>query len=211
MRSRTSCERREPLHTPSTPNHGCTPTPAAHTSGPLSIARPARPGTSMTTATSERENPMPDPSTHIHDEPIEFPDVLAEFGRRTPPNPYGDDIEDRDCEEWPDPDEDDLELRGRSAQAATIDYRATRQELSEAGYGDGYSVQDLDGMPEIDSEFAPPAVAEDPLDYLEATGCTLRDLLDVVERWDWNALPGFMRLASDLIDGLCERCPLIQP
>jgi len=154
---------------------------------------------------------MRDRITHIHDEPTEFPDVLAEFGRRTPSNPYGDGIEDSDDQEWPEPDEDDLELLGRSAQAATIDYRCTRQELREAGYGNGYSVEDLGGMPEIDSEFVPSAVAEDPLDYLEAHGCTLRDLLDAVERWDWNALPGFLRLASDLIDGFCEQCPLIQP
>jgi hypothetical protein len=41
-------------------------------------------------------------------------------------------------------------------------------------------------------------------------GCTLRDLLDSVEQFDWTALPGFQRLANVLIDGMCRPCPLIQ-
>lgn len=154
---------------------------------------------------------MPDLITLTLGDPDEFPDVLAEFGQRTPPSQYDDlGSEDRDSQEWPEPDEDDLDLLD-GAQAATINYRCTRRELAEAGYGGGYSEQILDAMPEIDSEFMAPAIADDPLDYLEAPGCTLRVLLDAVERWDWTALPGFMRLAGDLIDGLCDPCPLVQP
>jgi len=155
---------------------------------------------------------MPDPTTHRLGEPSEFPDVLAEFGQSPPASPYGEVIsDDRDCEEWPEPDEDDLDLLECTSRAATINYRCTRRELAEAGYGGGYSEGNLDGMPEIDSEFMASAVADDPLDYLEAApGCTLRDLLDSVERWDWTVLPGFLALASDLIDGLCDSCPLVQ-
>jgi hypothetical protein len=210
MRSRTSCERLAPLRTRNTPDHGCTPTQAADPSGPcLSPGRRVRP----LLTTSERENPMPDLITLALGDPAEFPDVLAEFGGRPPAaSPYDDGTaDDQDGQEWPEPDEDDLDLLGRSAQAATINYRCTRRELREAGFGGGYSVEDLDGMPEIDSEFMAPAVVDDPLDYLEAPGCTLRLLLDTVERWDWTALPGFLRLVGDLIDGLCDSCPLVQP
>jgi hypothetical protein len=154
--------------------------------------------------------PDPDPYPIDLDPTVEFPDVLAEFGARTPCNPYGEDpvAEVEDCEQWPEPEDDDLNLLARSSHAATIDYHCTRQELEEAGYGGGYSEQDLGDMPEIDSEFVAPAVVEDPHDYLDAR--SLEDLLDSVERFDWTALPGLQRLANALIDGMCQPCPLIQ-
>lgn len=156
---------------------------------------------------------MPDPDAYPIDlDPaIESPDLLAEFGARTPGDSYGEGpVAEVDCQEWPEPEDDDLDLLARSSHAATIDYHCTRQELQEAGYGGGYSEQDLVDMPEIDSEFIAPAVVEDPRDYLEAPyGGALRDLLDSPEQFDWTVLPGFQWLANVLIDGLCQPCPLI--
>jgi hypothetical protein len=157
---------------------------------------------------------MPDPNPYLMDRgsPTEFADVLAEFGGHAAPNVYDDDAtsDDPGGDEWPEPDEDDLDLLGLGSQGATIEYQCTREELEEAGYGGGYSEEDPAQAPDIDSEFMAPAVVTDPLDYLETRGCTVRDLLDMVERWDWTALPGFMRLASAVIDGLCVACPLDQ-
>jgi hypothetical protein len=208
MRSRTSCERR--VAPPARPaHHGCTPTAAAHHEGGCDPDRHVRPFLTIA-AMSERENIMPDPDPYPIDldAGIEFPDVLAEFGARTPARPYGDGaVDDPDCQEWPEPEEDDLDLLGRGSHAATIDYRCTRQELEEAGYGGGYSEADLGDMPEIDSEFMVRAVVEDPRDYLQGPyGCTLRDLLDSIEQFDWTALPGFQRLANVLINGMCQPC-----
>jgi hypothetical protein len=210
MRSRISCERCVPPPARPAPRYGCTPT-AAHHQGGCDPGRRVRPFLT-TTATSERENTMPDPDPYPIDldTTVEFPDVLAEFGAHTSgdEDPVG---KVDDGEQWPEPEDDDLDLLGRSSQAATIDYRCTRQELEEAGFGGGYTEQDLTDMPEIDSEFMAPAVVEDPRDRLEARyGCAVEDLLDSVERFDWTAMPGFQRLANVLIDGLCQPCPLVQ-
>jgi hypothetical protein len=155
---------------------------------------------------------MPDPYPSDLDPVVEFPDVLAEFGARIPGSRCGEDpvSEVDDCERWPEPEDDDLDLLERGAQAATIDYQCTRQELAEAGYGDGYSEQDLGDIPEIDSEFMAPAAVEDPRNHLDVHyGCRLEDLLASLERFDWTALPGSARLANVLI-GLRQPCPLTQ-
>ncbi len=208
MRSRTSCERRVPPSARHTPNQGCNPTVAAHRSVCPSPGRDLWPFLT----TSERENTMPDPDPYLAalDAALakEFPDVLAEFDGRTPPQPYGDAAEDEpDCQEWPEPEDDDLDLLGRSSHAATIDYRCTRQELEEAGYGDGYSEVDPGTTPDIDSEFM--AAVVDPLGHAPLR-CTLRDLLDSIEQFDWTAVPGLQRLMNALIDGMCDPCPLTE-
>ncbi len=136
----------------------------------------------------------------------EFPDVLAEFGPSRPPQPYGEaGADDPDCQEWPEPENDELGLLGHSAQAATIDYRCTREELEEAGYGNGYS----EVGPGFEDEFT--TATEASRDSLRVPpGCRLWDLMDSVERFDWTAVPGLRRLMNALIDGVCETCPLLE-
>jgi hypothetical protein len=156
---------------------------------------------------------MPDPALYLTDFDAvlaEFPDVLAEFGGRTTPRPCGEDAADEpDCQEWPEPEDDDLDLLGLGAHAATIDYRCTREELEDAGYGGGYSEVDPAAAPDVDQEFVSGSDSDETMDLLEApyNSPVVLLLLETLEHWDWTKLPGLMRVAEAIIDGLCP-CPV---
>lgn len=211
MRSRTSCEQQTVWLTRTAPNDGCTPaTPEA---GECDSQRRLRRRFQTTPTTSERENPMPDdrypyPPSHAG---RECPDVDAEFCGSTPSNVYLDLDDDGDDGEelWPEPEDDDLGLLERSARAASLDYECTTQELEEAGFGNGYIEEQLAAAPDVDHEFVPEPVGDAALEAVAHSDVlTLRDLLDSVERVDWTAMPGLMRLASALIEGMLDPCPL---
>lgn len=50
---------------------------------------------------------------------------------------------------------DDFAAEEATLGAATLEYHCTEQELEEAGFASGFSVGNIDEMPEKDTEFVP--------------------------------------------------------
>ena len=84
-----------------------------------------------------------------------------------------------------------------------IEYRCTEQELVEAGFAGSFIERSLQEMPEHESEFAPEAAIDDPLDYLEeVSGCSPAALLELCERWAPSQLSRLTGLADTMLTAL---------
>jgi hypothetical protein len=115
-----------------------------------------------------------------------------------------------DYEPANDCDADDSEFPDIEAEfggaGASVEYHCTEQELADAGFADGFSVRDLGDMPEHESEFVPAPAPIDPLACLDLPlPLSWREMLEMVERWDWTDLPGVQRLARAVTGDIhCE-------
>jgi hypothetical protein len=82
-----------------------------------------------------------------------------------------------------------------------IEYHCTEQELVEAGFAGSFIERSLEEMPEHESEFAPEAAIDDPLDYLDE-GASPAALLELCERWAPSQLSRLMGLTDAVLGAL---------